>query len=215
MRSVIAGSSLGLLVLLFSSAAYGQAVTAQQRVTEETIAPNGKVIASHIRDGVYYRTSAGATLQQFTTLDGQRLVGQQAWAVLWDNGVNYQLDYTQHRAYVFPNPAFTMPSSSPKVERSQSSVEGIPCMLWPVYLVEAGTRTLIGHGCNSEKYNLALKVDVTIPGRNGQSIHKVTEMYGIQIGLEPDPKLFDVQHNFTIYRPDAAQQSRGTQQQSH
>jgi hypothetical protein len=198
--------TVGPLLLLLSSVAYGQAITAQQRITEETIAPNGKVIASHIRDGVYYRTSAGSTLEQFTTLDGQRLVGQQAWAILSDNGVSYQLDYTQHRAYVVSHPEFT-PRSTPKVQRAQSSVEGVPCALWPVYLVEAGTQTLAGHGCFSEKYNLTLKTDVTIPGRDGQSIHKVTEMYDIQIGEEPDAKLFDLQHNFTIYRPDAQQPS--------
>jgi hypothetical protein len=204
MKSAIACSCLGLPALLLSSVAYGQAVTAHERLTEETINSNGKVIASHIREGVYYRTSAGSTLRQYTTLDGNAIVGQLGWAILQDGTGTYKLDYTQHRAYVVSGPQATPLSGIPTTQKAQSSVEGMPCTLWPVYLVEAGTKTIIGQGCHSDKYNLTLKLDVTVPGKNGQSAHNVTEMYDVQIGQEPDAKLFDVQHNFTIFKPNAA-----------
>lgn len=183
-------------------------------MTEDVIA-NGKVIASHIRDGIYYRASDGSIFNQFKTLDGNPTVGQQAWAPLRDsNGVNYQLDYVQHRAYyVAPRPQFTPPSRT-NAQKTQSSVEGIPCTIQPVYLVSGGSQTLIGHACLSEKYELSLKMEFTMPLKVGQSVHEVTELYNIQLGQEPDPRLFDL-HNFTIYRPDAAQQSPAQQSVIH
>jgi len=223
MKSAIAGFSLGLLMLLLSSVASGQAVTAQERITEEIIEPNGKVIESHIREGVYYRTSAGSTLEQLTTIDGNATVGQMAWAQLYDKqqDVHYSLDYTVHHAYVDSMPNVTIPRNLTSRTRAQNalgqdSVQGIACTWFPTYLLGSdGAASLIGRHCISEKYNLILKKDVTIPLSAGQSAHKVTEMYSIQIGQEPDPTLFDVQHNFTIYRPDAAEQSPGTQQVIH
>jgi hypothetical protein len=95
------------------------------------------MIASHIWESVYYRTSAGSMLRQYTTLDGKPTAGEQALATLLDNGVSYNLDYTQHRAYVISSSSLT-PPSHPKAEKGRSSVEGMGCMLLPVYLLDAG-----------------------------------------------------------------------------
>jgi len=64
--------------------------------------------------------------------------------------------------------------------------------------------TRIGSSCYSKTYHLTLKTDVTQTGPDGRSARNVMEMYAIQIGLEPDPSVFDLQHNFTIYKPEAA-----------
>lgn len=204
MRSSMAGLSVGLVVLLLSPIAYGQSITVRTRVTMELIGPNGNVTASHIEDGVYYRTSAGDWLMQYTTMDGNPTTGELAWATLQKNGVTYQLDYATHRAYVISSPKFT-PPNPPKVRGApgQSSVEGIPCKVLPSYLANAGTMTRVGSSCYSQTYNLTLKTDSTITGSDGRSAYNLIEMYAIQIGLEPDPNLFDLQHNFTIYRADA------------
>ncbi|MGA9885216.1 MAG: hypothetical protein WBQ34_15990 [Candidatus Acidiferrales bacterium] len=200
MKSSMAGLSVGLVVLLLSPVAYGQAITARTRVTMELIGPNGNVTASHIRDGVYYRTSAGDTLTQYTTMDGAPITGELAWATMLKNGLNYQLDYAKHRAYAISLPKFTPLTNVPKSRGVPSSVEGIPCMLLPVYQGNAGTVTRVGSSCYSKTYNLTLKTDSTITGSNGRSARNVIEMYAIRIGMEPDPKLFDIPHNFTIYR---------------
>jgi hypothetical protein len=204
MKSKIAGLTLGLLIFLLSPTSQGQAVTAQVRVTDEIIASNGKVIASHIRDGVYYRTSSGSTLTHYTTLDGNPTAGEMASGSLSENGTNYQLDYTQHRAYVAPFPPPPPHNETPRAQNTlgQSSVEGIACTLFPVVLVTGGTKTPVGTLCDSDQYHLILRMDITNPGKNGTSSHNVTELYNIKVGLEPDPKLFDLQHNFTIYRAD-------------
>jgi hypothetical protein len=210
MRSSMAGLSVGLVVLVLSSGAYAQAITARTRVTSELIGPNGKVTSSHIRDGVYYRTSAGDTLTRYTTMDGNPTTGELAWATMRKNGVSYQLDYATHRAYVSSFPPFT-PPNPPKAPGApeQSSVEGIPCNIVPSYRMNAGTLTRVGSTCYSERYKLVLKTDVTITSPDGRSAYSVIEMYAIQIGLEPDPNLFDLRHNFTVYRPDAAEPSPG------
>ncbi len=96
MRSSMAGLTCGLVVLLFSSVAYGQAITARIRVTMDWTGPNGQVTLNHIKDGVYYRTSAGDTLIHYTTMDGAPTSGELAWGILQQNGVNYQLDYAAH-----------------------------------------------------------------------------------------------------------------------
>lgn len=206
MKSSMAGLSIGLMALLLSPIACGQAITARIRITGDFIGSNGRVTASHIQDGVYYRTSTGETLTHYTTFDGAPTAGEMAWAVLIDHNLIYQLDYAMHRAYVVSPTRFT-PPRPPKVQAApeQSSVEGISCRLLPIYSVTAGTVTRVGSSCYSGTYKLTLKTDVSNAGPDGRSVHNVMEMYAIQIGLEPDPNLFDLGHNFTIYRPDATE----------
>ena len=158
----------------------------------------------HIEDGVYYRSSAGDTLIHYMTMDGAPTAGELAWGILQQNGVRYQLDYALHRAYVVSHPQFTPPANIRMSRGVASSVEGIPCLLFPVCQGNAGQVTRIGSSCYSKTYHLTLKTDVTQTGPDGRSARNVMEMYAIQIGLEPDPSVFDLQHNFTIYKPEAA-----------
>jgi hypothetical protein len=107
MDARLALAGLGLFVLLCPSASLGQSmpVTAKERITDEVV-QNGKVIGGHTREGVWFRNSAGSILDQWTTIDGKAAVGQMARARLADNehDIHYQLDYTEHQAYIDPIP---------------------------------------------------------------------------------------------------------------
>jgi hypothetical protein len=214
MDARVAVATLGLLVLLCPSAALGQSmpVTAKERITDEVV-QNGKVIAGgHTREGVWFRNSAGSVLAQWTTIDGKPAVGQMARARLADNehGVHYELDYTERQAYIDSVPKTTITGNGRTRAQNalgQGSVEGIACTWFPVYQVGSdGVSSLVGRHCFSEQYELDLKEDSTltypIKGQPAWIKHLVIEKYDIQIGQEPDPKLFDIKTNFTVNRPD-------------
>ena len=48
-----------------------------------------------------------------------------------------------------------------------------------------------------------LKQDLTYKRANDATMHKLYQMYDVQLGAEPDQSLFDISKLFTIYRPDA------------
>jgi len=218
MDARVAVASLALVVLIYPSAAFGQSipVTAKERITDE-IVQDGKVIASHTREAVFFRNSAGSILEQWTTIDGKPTVGQMAWARLYDKeqGVHYLLNYTEHHAYVDSMPNVTIPKNVNSGTRAQNalgqgSVQGLVCTWFPTYqLGPEGAASPAGRHCFSDQYDLDLKADSTftfpINGQAPRIQHLVTEKYDIQIGQEPDPKLFDVKANFTVYRPDPKQ----------
>jgi hypothetical protein len=213
MDARVAVAGLGLLVLLCSSAALGQSmpVTAKNRITDE-IVQNGKVIGGHTREGVWFRNSAGSVLDQWTTIDGKPAVGQMARARLADNeqGTHYELDYTEQRAYIDSVPKTTITGNGRTRAQNalgQGSVQGIACTWFPVYQVGSdGVSHLVGRHCFSEQYELDLKEDSTltfpVKGQPALIRHLVIEKYDIQVGQEPDPKLFDIKTNFTVSRPD-------------
>jgi len=216
MEARVAVASFGLFVLLCPSAALGQSmpVTAKERITDETV-QDGRVIGSQTTEGAWFRHSAGSILDQFTTIDGKAAVGQIARARLYDKeqGVHYELDYTEHRAYIDSIPMPKTPITGNGRTRAQNalgqgSVQGIACTWFPAYHVGSdGVRRLAGRHCYSEEYELELKKDVTLTfSIKGEPAiqHLVIEKYDIHVGQEPDPKLFDIKTNFTV-SPDPKQ----------
>lgn len=176
-------------------------LTAKVRSTGEIII-NGKVLETHVRESLYYRTSDGSELRRPVSLDGKPVQGEAARGSLFDkpHGTNYAIDYEKREAFhAGPPPSFN-PAHLPALESAvpppsgQSSVEGYPCTLRPVYLVRPKGRILIGSNCVSDEYHLVLKTDVTTPSAItvGRAAHETTELYDIRIGVEPDPKLFDL-----------------------
>lgn len=196
--------SLAVLIPLAASDLHAQTVpvTAKWRDTAQVII-NGKVTETHVREGVFYRTSDGRELRRSVSFDGKPLYGQAARAVLFDSvhKTNYVIDYKKGEAFeprMLSSPFDSshlkdLPSTVP-FPSGESSVEGYPCTLHPDYLVIPAGRLLIGSNCRSKEYDLVLKRDVTRPSQKslGEAVHEVTEFYDIQIGVEPDPKLFDL-----------------------
>ena len=66
----------------------------------------------------------------------------------------------------------------------------------------SGQDISVGQVCTSTEHHLILRQELTYPATNGQTIHTLMEYYDVQLGAEPDPKLFDIAHTFTVY--DAA-----------
>ena len=186
-------------------------VTAKIRITDETIR-NGKVIKTKMREGNYYRSSDGSFIRQWTKIDGDEKAAPFSPGQLFDNrtATNYQLDFANHRAYEREKGGEPMVAHPPNYEAAKKlrhdSVQGIPCILNPVKFYHRDTNTYedIGTNWRSLEYNLNLRLDLTRKLDNGDSVHEITELFEIHIGTEPDPKLFDLQKNFTVYRPEAA-----------
>jgi hypothetical protein len=194
---------LAVAIPLAVSSLYAQSMplTAKVRSTNEVIV-NGKVVDTHVREGLFYRASDGSELRRPVSLDGKPVQGEGARASLFDkpHATNYAIDYEKGEAFhAGPPPSFS-PARLPTLESAvpppsgQSSVEGYPCTLRPVYLVRPQGRILIGSNCVSEEYGLVLRTDVTTPSAItvGKAAHQTTELYDIHIGVEPDPKLFDL-----------------------
>jgi hypothetical protein len=70
-------------------------------------------------------------------------------------------------------------------------------MMWP-----DGRKERMGEVCVSMEYDLVLHKDNQLT-QNGITHHAVTELYDIKLGVEPDPKLFDLQKTTTVYKPQA------------
>jgi len=176
-------------------------LTAKFRSTGQIIV-NGKVVETHVRMGLFCRASDGSTLRRPVSFDGKPLKGGMARATLFDkaHGTNYVIDYEKREALQQLTPPFIglVPSAPPRsaasVSSGESSVEGYACTLRPVYAVKPAGTILMGTNCVSEQYDLILKTDVTRPSDlvKGKAAHETTELYDIQIGVEPDPKLFDL-----------------------
>lgn len=194
-----------LVVVFWTLAAPGAAraqsipLTAKVRSTGQIIA-NGKIVATHVKESLFYRTSDGSELRRPLTDDGKPSTGKRARASLFDkvHGINYVIDYETGEAFELvtpgnPNPPSSEGAAAPN-KTGESSVEGHPCTWIPVNLVRPSGTTRVGSNCVSKEYDLVLKTDITIPSANqpGKSAHQVTQLYDIRMGVEPDPKLFDL-----------------------
>jgi hypothetical protein len=205
---------LCLLITSYSRGVRCQSVpvVAKMRLTEQLV-QNGKT-ESHTREGVYYRNAAGSVLEQWTSFDGKPTVGQMSWATLYDRqtGTNYMLDYVQHHAYVDAPGETSIPKSSRTRAQNvlgQGSIQGLACTWYPTNQLNAtGEKVPAGKHCYSDTYELDLKEDnnFTWPMKDSvRTQHLVIEKYDIQMGQEPDSKLFDVKSNFVVFSPEPKQ----------
>lgn len=201
-------SFVSLLILLGATNLHAQfaPVTAKMRQTKEVIV-DGKVVETETREGNFYRSSDGSTLRQWMKVDGNL-----DWGDLYDNKnlMSYKLEYISRQAQGDPPPQGAQPDRPDALlylaskGLPEDSVEGIRCAVSPIKLHIPGNAPVpIGRTYRSIEYNLELKEDVTTrPVGTNKTIHTVFELHHIQLGLEPDPKLFDVHANFTVYLPE-------------
>jgi hypothetical protein len=71
---------------------------------------------------------------------------------------------------------------------------GIACTLQPIILAIPGSSPhQIGQDCDSKDYDAELKRDVKYAAdSSGKTLHSRFELYDIQVGVAPDPKLFNL-----------------------
>ncbi|HET7206890.1 MAG TPA: hypothetical protein VFI95_09965 [Terriglobales bacterium] len=204
--------SVVVFVYMATASVYAQftPVIARERVTTETI-NNGKVVKTDVKEGEYYRTADGSTLERWTTLEGSRLSGT---GTLFDNHalVTYHLNYRNMNAYeskfkpTQPVPADSFANSSSLPSEGTGEVAGIACTKIP-FLMEMpdGKRQRIGEACVSSQYNLILRTETRNNGVAGSSTRTVKEMFQVRLNTPPDPQLFQVRGKFTVFTPDATQ----------
>jgi hypothetical protein len=160
MRKTRAGMC-GLLVAFASISAYAQwvPVTANIRFTNEVI-KDGQSAWLVAREGVFYRTENGSTLNHWTRgdLDNARGTGE-----LFDNQAlaTYQIFYDAKKMVQTPAPLTEPRKPGDGMEDLKSdgtdSVGGIQCDLAPVRFVVKGKTQDVGHACVARNYGLLLK----------------------------------------------------------
>ncbi len=72
----------------------------------------------------------------------------------------------------------------------EETVNGLPCLIHPAYLIAEGQKRLIGKAYDSAKYGLHIKED-NIFEFSGARTHEIVELYDIQL-VDPDPKEFEL-----------------------
>jgi hypothetical protein len=194
--------TLLLLSGAVSLSAQSLPMIAKTRQTDEVMV-NGKVVQMHVMEGVFYRSSTGSELRRWTKRDGKEAVGHLGWGALHDtqNNVDYSIDYNRKIAYVIAPALPTDTGAQRPRALGDDSVEGIACTLQPILLAIPGrSPRRIGQDCYSKDYDVELKSDIKYAAdSSGKTLHSRFELYDIQVGVAPDPKLFDLTR-FTISR---------------
>jgi hypothetical protein len=201
-----------VIVLLGSAGLSAQTVPvcAKVRTTTE-ITADGKVVKTTVGGGFFYRASNGNSVRQLRKVGEDGALGDVNVADFTDkeHGITYRLNYTDHHALVTPPYLLNIltVNETPTPEGlAQDSVEGISCMQHAVRRKVADQPPAdVGYACVSERNNdLELKREVTetITTSPGRVVHSTSALYDIQLGVEPDPKVFDLK-DFSILRlPD-------------
>jgi hypothetical protein len=205
-----------IALLLFVSAASTALaqftpVVSKVRQTQETLV-GGKVVKSVQREALYYRQSDGSYIFKWVsqTKDGESL--PESTGAFWDNKTAsaYRLDYqnkravleARHKLPMQPNTSIATIEMDKKFP--EELVHGIPCRVHPLSIhMPSGNDVPAGQMCISRKNNLTLKKEETYSVGN-DTFHLLMEYYDIQLGVEPDPKLFDFSHSFNVFEPATA-----------
>jgi len=198
-----------LMLLLVMGAANLRAqwvpVSAKMKQTVETM-ENGKVVKVEHKEGNFYRTSDGSTLRYWTQIDGDEKLGGSGELSDNKNLFHYSINFKTKQAFqVGPRDQMPVTPDSELTSRSRLGddfVEGIRCRRCAVFIGwPDGRREPSGEICESIEYVLTLREDRHAT-QNGVTRHSVMEMYDIKLGVEPDRKLFDIEKNYTVFRPD-------------
>ena len=200
--------SIGVSFLFFlgASSTYGQftPVTAAIKQTEEW-SVDGKVTKTVVQEGTYWRTSAGSTLVRWSKLNGDPGAASVAWGDLWDNStaISYRIDFKYGKAYEHNKGHGPVQAGSFRTNETLSApedfVDGARCRVLPVKMELSGQLQEVGKFCISLEYDMVLRQEITHPLRTqGQTFHKVVEISGVRAGAEPDPKMFDLQHTYSL-----------------
>lgn len=210
---LVRNAAVVVVVLLGSAGLCAQTIPVCAKVRTKTeVTVDGKVVKTTVGGGFFYRASNGNSVRQLRKVGEDGALGDVTVADLTDkeHGITYRLNFTDHHALVTPpfllNILTVMPNAAPPEGFAQDSVEGISCAKHLIKLKVADQPiTDVGYACVSESNNdLELSREVTEPVATspGRVIHSTSALYDIQLGVEPDPKMFDLK-DFTVLRlPD-------------
>lgn len=202
--------AIGLAVLL-SGTVYAQwmPITGKIRQTREITGAKGELLEKKItRAGSYYRSSNGSTLRQWTEIGGTPTKNVTAELVDNRSGATYLLQYLEKRATVkFQGEPLSpdMYSSQQLKSIGQDVVAGVNCSIVPAK--EANSGRDVGRFCIAPEYGLALRVESFGKRADGSTVRVITELYDLQLGSEPDPKLFDLSQ-FSVVKLTPVNQAR-------
>jgi hypothetical protein len=199
---------LFVVVLVQTTALFAQfvPVTSGIRVTTETV-DKGKVVKSEKKEGVFLRTSDGSTLTHFTRVNG---VEEPGIGELLDNRnlASYQLFYQAHKAVEsnmkMPEPVRPdMWSATPLQSLGERRVGGVDCTIIPLSMkLQDKPEQRIGQMCVSPQYGLILGQETAQTDQNGSIVRSVMEMYDVKLNASPDPNLFELRRNFTVFKAE-------------
>jgi hypothetical protein len=206
--------SIFLLSASVTSTAFAQftPVVSRVRQTQETLV-GGKVVKSVQREALYYRQADGSYIFKWVSQikDGESL--PESTGAFWDNKTAsaYRLDYQNKRAVLEAKHKVPMqPNTSAatlEVDKKfpEELVHGIPCRVHPLSIhMPSGKDVPAGQMCISRENDLVLKKEETYSVGTDQTFHVLMEYYDTQLGVEPDPKLFDFSRSFTVFEPATA-----------
>lgn len=204
---------LAAFALLTCGSASSQWVPVQGKIREtREVFLNGQKVETHVREGLFYRSSNGSTLTHWTQTDGDT---QRSTGTLADNStmVNYQLDFTNRiaieRRSVLP-PGVNgplLPTAAPASEKApEIFLGGVRCRTMPANFrtkadADAGKPFVrAGEVCWSNEYSLLVREDLRLRRSGEREERFVFEVFDIEPNVEPDPKLFDLRaRGFTVY----------------
>ena len=180
-------------------------VVAKIRMVHQTIV-DGKLVRSETKEGDYYRSSDGSVLRHWKTVNGDEQAGGRGELLDNKNLASYQLNYHTKQAF---QSEWKMAKPSPDVFRAEppkslgeDSIEGIRCTIVPAQFQDGFGQPPkdAGRTCVSTDYALTLRTDITV--RQGTTIeHTLIEMFDLRMHQEPDAKLFDIEAQFTVFKP--------------
>jgi hypothetical protein len=209
-------ATVALGFLVWCGPAVGQTipVTAKVRETRQ-VSMQGMNIETRVQEGHYYRSSSGVTLEEWTsvTINGRVAKGT-GFLTDPNSKKNFHLDFGSSIAREEPLNPGSPPDSDPEVATKiaaarpasvvQRTIEGIPCTVNPMYILDPPSKelTLVGEACHSESYKLTLSYSTKRTSQDGKTTVIQYELFAIQLNREPDPAVFNLrERGFTIYGP--------------
>lgn len=182
-------------------------VTAKMRGMFETTKDGTTAVEK--REGVFFRSADGSMLKYWVSVNGDESRGGSGQLFDNKNLFHYSINFHQRVAYQSRrrNPKRVDPAdfSSNLANSSLGNdlVEGMQCRRVPVIVLwPDGRREVIGEHCVSLDYALTLREESRAT-QNHVTRHVKIELYDIQLGVEPDAKLFDIENSYTVFRPES------------
>lgn len=194
--SQMMSTMVGVVVLFWAllSCAQWVPVTGKVKQTKEVFGANGVLLErQNLKAGNYFRAANGSTLRQWTEVNGtptKNVIGE-----MLDNrsGTNYRVEYLEKRAIIqFTGQPLSsdMYAEQGRNATGQDIVAGVNCSVVPAKDEQSGRE--VGSFCIALDYGLALRVEAKGQSPDGTKTRFLTELYDLQIGATPDPKLFDL-----------------------
>jgi hypothetical protein len=193
-------STLALLGLALGSLqAQSTPFTAKQRIVQDEIDSSGKIIRHRETLGAYFRNSAGSTVSQtYSRLNGKSQL-ESGRLFDYDRRTFYAVDYQRHtltKLGELPDHPPREHVLSPSDGLGEETINGIQCVIKPIFQVIDGHRKEIGRVWTSIEHNIAVRQDAVLEPVAGPRTHQIIELYDISF-VDPNPNEFAIEEEFS------------------